>query len=108
MLSISCVYLGQTYWLLFVMSYYDFVTFPCGLLGQLWYWILLIPGLYRLSYLFASLIIGLNIFISNQFIQCNTIFNHTNIRIRAEAKAYQVFLLYNILTKFRGNDFSFA
>ena len=42
---------------------------------------------------------GLNIFISNQFIQYNTIVNHTNIRIRTEAKAYQVLLLYNILTK---------
>ena len=36
---------------------------------------------------------GLNIFISNQFIQYNTIVNHTNIRIRTEAKAYQVLLL---------------
>ena len=36
---------------------------------------------------------GLNIFISNQFIQYNTIFNHTNIRIRMEARAYQVLLL---------------
>ena len=31
----------------------------------------------------------------------NTIFNHTNIRIRTEARAYQVLLLYNILTKYR-------
>ena len=37
--------------------------------------------------------IGLNIFISNQLIQYNTIFNHTNIRIRTEARAYQVLLL---------------
>ena len=37
--------------------------------------------------------IGLNIFISNQFIQYNTIFNPTNIRIRTEARAYQVLLL---------------
>ena len=36
--------------------------------------------------------VGLNIFISNQFIQYNTLFNHTNIRIRTEAKAYQVLL----------------
>ena len=36
---------------------------------------------------------GLNIFISNQFIQYNTIFNHTNITIRTEARAYQVLLL---------------
>ena len=37
--------------------------------------------------------LGLNIFISNQFIQYNTIVNHTNIRIRTEAKAFQVLLL---------------
>ena len=45
--------------------------------------------------------VGLNKCISNQFIQCNTIFNHTNTRIRTEARAYQVLLLYNILTKCR-------
>ena len=28
---------GLTYWLLFVMSNCDFVTFPCGILGQMWY-----------------------------------------------------------------------
>ena len=78
---------GRTSWLLFVMSKCDFVTFPSGILCQLWYWILSIPGLYRLSYLFASWIIGLNIFILNQFIQYNTIFNHTNIKIRTEAKS---------------------
>ena len=48
-----------------------------------------------------SNLFGLNIFISNQFIQYNTIFKHINIRIRTEAKAYQVLLLYNILTKCR-------
>ena len=42
-----------------------------------------------------------SIFISNQFIQYNTIFKHTNIRIRMEAKAYQILLLYNILTNCR-------
>ena len=41
---------GLTYWLLFVMSNCDFVTFPCGILGQVWYLIVLIPDLYRLSY----------------------------------------------------------
>ena len=30
------------------------------------------------------------------------IYNHPNIRIRTEARAYQVLLLYNILTKCRG------
>ena len=30
-------------WLLFVMSNCDFVTFPCGILGQVWYLIAMIP-----------------------------------------------------------------
>ena len=41
---------GLTSCLLFVMSNYDFVTFPCGKLGQVWYLIVLIPDLCRLSY----------------------------------------------------------
>ena len=40
-----------TSWLLSVMSNYDFFfTFPCGILGQLWYLVVLIPALCRLSY----------------------------------------------------------
>ena len=38
---------GLTSWLLFVMSNRDFVTFPCGILGQVWYLIVLIPELCR-------------------------------------------------------------
>ena len=34
--------------LLFVMPYCVFVTFPCGILGQVWYLIVLIPDLCRL------------------------------------------------------------
>ena len=41
---------GLTSWLLFVMSNCDFVTFPCGILGHVWYLIQLIPDLCRLSY----------------------------------------------------------
>ena len=41
---------GRTYWLLFVMFNCDFVTFPCGILGQVWFLIVSIPDLYRLSY----------------------------------------------------------
>ena len=41
---------GLTSWLLFVMSNCDFVIFPCGILGQVWYLIVLIPDLCRLSY----------------------------------------------------------
>ena len=36
-------------WLLFVM-FNCFVTFPCGILGQLWYLVVSIPDLCRLSY----------------------------------------------------------
>ena len=52
---------------------------------------------------FKNFRIGLNIFISNQFIQYSTVFKHKHIRIRMEAIAYQVLLLYNILTKFLFN-----
>ena len=34
-----------TSWLLFVTSYCDFVTFPCGILSQVWYLLVLIPDL---------------------------------------------------------------
>ena len=39
-----------TYWPLFLMFNCDFVTFPCGILGQVWYLIVSIPDLCRLSY----------------------------------------------------------
>ena len=38
-----------TTWLLFVMSNFDFVTFPCGILSQVWHLIVLITDLCRLS-----------------------------------------------------------
>ena len=41
---------GLTSWLLFVMSNCDFVTFPCGILGQVWYLIVLITDLCCNSY----------------------------------------------------------
>ena len=44
---------GPTSWLLFVMSHCDFVTFPCGILGQVWYLIVLIPDFLQ-SFLFSS------------------------------------------------------
>ena len=37
---------GLTSWLLFVMFNCVFVTFPCGILGQMWYLIVLTPDLY--------------------------------------------------------------
>ena len=39
-----------TSWLLFVMFDCVFVTFQCGILGQVWYLILSIPDLCHLSY----------------------------------------------------------
>ena len=42
---------GLTSWLSFVMSYCEFVTFRCGILGQVWYLIASIPDLYPRSYL---------------------------------------------------------
>ena len=47
---------GLTSWFLFVMSNCDVVTFPCGILGQVWYLIVLIPDLCRLSYFVLSLL----------------------------------------------------
>ena len=41
---------GLTSWPLFVRSNCDFVTFPFGILGQVWYLIVLIPDLCRISY----------------------------------------------------------
>ena len=41
---------GLTSWLLFVMLNCVFVFFPCGILGQVWYLIVLIPGLCHLPY----------------------------------------------------------
>ena len=41
---------GLTSWLLFVMFNCVFVTFPCDILGQMWYLIVSIPDLCRLSY----------------------------------------------------------
>ena len=41
---------GLTSWLLIVMFDCVFVPFPCGILRQVWYLIVSIPGLCRLSY----------------------------------------------------------
>ena len=42
---------GLTSWLSFVMFKCVFVTFPCGILGQVWYLIISISDLCHLSYL---------------------------------------------------------
>ena len=41
---------GLTSLLLFVMFNCVFVTFPCGILGQVWYMIVSVPDPFRLSY----------------------------------------------------------
>ena len=41
---------GLTSWLTFVVSNCEFVTFPFGILGQLWYLNVLIPDLCILTY----------------------------------------------------------
>ena len=41
---------GLTSWLLFVMSNCKFVTFPRGILRQVWYLIVLVSDVCRLSY----------------------------------------------------------
>ena len=46
---------GLTFWLSFVMLNCVFVTLPCGILGQVWHVIVLIPDLCCLSYLEISL-----------------------------------------------------
>ena len=41
---------GLTSWLSFVMSNYEFATFPIGILCQVWYLIVSIPDLCTLTY----------------------------------------------------------
>ena len=41
---------GLTSWFSFVMLNFVFVTFPCGILGQVWYLIVSIPDLCHLTY----------------------------------------------------------
>ena len=44
-----------TYCLLFLMLNCVFVTFPCGILGQVWYLIVSIPDLCHLSYFYCPI-----------------------------------------------------
>ena len=45
---------GLTSWLSFVVSNCEFVTFPIGILGQMWYLIVSIPDLCTLTHLPTS------------------------------------------------------
>ena len=59
LLCISCLFIatlwspagkGLTSWLVFVMFNCVFVTFTCGILGQVWYLIISTPDLCHISY----------------------------------------------------------
>ena len=43
---------GLTFWLSFVMFNCVFITFLCGILGQVWYLIVSIPDFFYLSYFY--------------------------------------------------------
>ena len=45
-----CLVVGLTSWLSFVMFNCVFVTFPSGILGQVWYLLVSIPDLCHFSY----------------------------------------------------------
>ena len=51
---------GLTSWLLFMMFIVIFVTFPFGILGQVWYLIVSIPDLCCLSYFVLMLKLRIN------------------------------------------------
>ena len=48
---------GLTSWPSFVLLNCVFVTYQCGILGQVWYLIVLIPDLCHLSYLDSLILI---------------------------------------------------
>ena len=50
--------IGLTSWLLFVMSNCAFVTFPCGIHGQVWDFVVSFPDLYPLLTLIATACLG--------------------------------------------------
>ena len=58
---------GMASWLLFVMFTFVFVTFPCGILGQVWYLIISIPDLSRLSYFEIASVAGSRLTGANAF-----------------------------------------
>ena len=47
---------GLASWLSFMMFNCVFVTFSCGILGQVWYLIVLIPDLFALSYFYVEIL----------------------------------------------------
>ena len=63
---------GLTSWFLFVMFNCVFVTFPCGILGQVWYLIVSIPDL--CSFYFFVVTFQLWFRISN-YIMIDSVYN---------------------------------
>ena len=61
---------GLTSWLSFVMFNCVFFTFPCGILGQVWYLILLIPELCPLHYI-IFIILNQNLYCLPSFKPCS-------------------------------------
>ena len=62
---------------------YDvFVTFPCGILGQVWYLIVSIPDLCHLSYFYAPMPIYLTLLVQQHFIEPDLGYHHTEICIQ--------------------------
>ena len=57
---------GLTSLLSFVMLNCVFVTFPCGILGQVWYLIVSIPDLCHLSYFDSNSMISVTVIIQPQ------------------------------------------
>ena len=74
---------GLTSWLLFAMFNCVFVTFPCVILGQVWYLIVSISDLCRLSYFhnnsvfvcsFSSFLVIMTLFIYLFIYFCSVLF----------------------------------
>ena len=61
---------GLTSWLLYVMFNCVFVTFPCGILGQVWYLIVSIPDLCRLSYFETTAYTSMQYLLPNNSVDC--------------------------------------
>ena len=80
---------GLTSWLSFVMFNCVFVTFPCGILGQVWYLIVSIPDLCH-PYYFKT---AKNIFLRTKtdddrisFVKMRTKYNHIKRKAKSKFK----------------------
>ena len=69
------------------MSNCDFVTFQCGILGQAWYLIVLIPDLWRLSYFDTEVIVETNVVVF--LLKTIVSFNSGNIKTENLSNYYK-------------------